>query len=232
MIFTATYSPEDNKLRLYASARLSTELYARVKAAGFSWAPKQELFVAPMWTPERAELLEELAGEIGDEDKSLAERAEERAGRFDEYSSKRAGESAAASAAVKRITEGIPLGQPILVGHHSERHARKDAERIENGMRKAVKLWETAEYWVRRAEGALGHAAYKELPGVRMRRIKGIESDLRKVEKNIKNSEVIVKAWGRLEEPGFLKKVDDLENPRNRRRRPARNPLRWSARCT
>ena len=75
MDYTATYSPEDNKLRLYASARLDAETYARVKAAGFSWAPKQDLFVAPMWTPEREDLLEELAGEIEDEDKSLVDRA-------------------------------------------------------------------------------------------------------------------------------------------------------------
>ncbi|MCU1251321.1 MAG: hypothetical protein JWQ49_4350, partial [Edaphobacter sp.] len=32
MIYTATYSPEDNKLRLYASARLDAETYGRVKA--------------------------------------------------------------------------------------------------------------------------------------------------------------------------------------------------------
>ena len=77
MIYTATYSPEDNKLRLYASARLDAETYGRVKAAGFIWAPKQDLFVAPMWTPSREDLLIELAGEIEDEDRSLVDRAEE-----------------------------------------------------------------------------------------------------------------------------------------------------------
>ncbi len=40
--FTATYSPEDNKLRLYATSRLDSDLYARAKAAGFSWAPRQQ----------------------------------------------------------------------------------------------------------------------------------------------------------------------------------------------
>jgi hypothetical protein len=53
MRYTATYSPEDNKLRLSATSRLDAETYARVKAAGSSWAPKQEIFVAPMWTPAR-----------------------------------------------------------------------------------------------------------------------------------------------------------------------------------
>ena len=47
-MMTATYSPEDNKLRLYSATRLDKETYARVRAAGFIYAPKQELFVAPM----------------------------------------------------------------------------------------------------------------------------------------------------------------------------------------
>ena len=34
-MMTATYSPEDNKLRLYSDYRLGTETYNQVKAAGF-----------------------------------------------------------------------------------------------------------------------------------------------------------------------------------------------------
>jgi phospholipid N-methyltransferase len=182
--YTATYSPDDNKMRLYASSRLDKETYDRVKAAGFRWAPKQELFVAPSWTPEREDLLVELAGEVEDEDKSLVDRAEERAERFDDLSEKRQAAADAAHKAVAAIADNIPLGQPILVGHHSERHARRDAERIESGMRRAVKMWETSKYWTARAAGALRHAKYKELPGVRHRRIKTLASERRKVEKN------------------------------------------------
>jgi protein-L-isoaspartate O-methyltransferase len=181
--YTATYSPEDNKLRMYASTRLSAEDYARVKAAGFSWAPRQELFVAPMWTPDREDILLEFCGEIGDEDKSLVERADERADRFQDYSANRADDAEQAKQHVSAITDGIPLGQPILVGHHSERHARKHAEQIESGMRRAVKMWECAQYWQDRAKGALRHAKYKELPAVRARRIKGLEADKRKIER-------------------------------------------------
>ena len=67
-MMTATYSPEDNKLRLYSTSRLDPETYQRVRAAGFIWAPKQDLFVAPMWTPDREDVLLELCGEIGDEE--------------------------------------------------------------------------------------------------------------------------------------------------------------------
>jgi phospholipid N-methyltransferase len=224
MNFTATYSPDDNKLRLYASSRLDAELYARVKAAGFKWAPKQELFVAPMWTPQRADLCEELAGEIEDEDKSLCERAEERAERFDDYSDKRAQDYERTSNAVKTLADGIPLGQPILIGHHSERHARKDAERIENGMKKAVKMWETSQYWKSRAAGALMHAKYKELPAVRARRIKGIEADKRKQEKNIAEYERALKLWNLVDQPEKWKaKTDGTVSTREDRARQVAN---------
>src|SRR5260370_41012884 len=189
---TATYSPEDNKLRLYSLSKLPRELYERVKAAGFIWAPKQELFVAPAWTPAREDLLLELCGEIDDEDTSLVDRAEERAERFEGYSDQRAADAEGARAAVEQIADGIPMGQPILVGHHSERHARKDAERIENGMRKAVRMWETATYWTDRAAGAIRHAKYKELPAVRARRIKAIEADKRKQERTVAESERVL----------------------------------------
>lgn len=196
-MMNATYSPEDNKLRLYSSTRLDSETYARVKAAGFSWAPKQELFVAPAWSPGREDLLIELCGEIGDEDTSLVERAEERAERFEDYSDKRGRESDQAHKQVQSICDGIPFGQPILVGHHSERHARKDAERIENGMRKAVKLWETSKYWTMRAQGAISHAKYKELPTVRARRIKGLEADKRKQERGKAEAEKWLALWSK-----------------------------------
>jgi hypothetical protein len=197
MSYTATYSPEDNKLRLYALSRLPRNLYDRVRSTGFKWAPKQELFVAPAWTPEREDLLLELAGEIGDEDTSLVERAEERADRFEDYRDKRAAEADRAHAAVSQIADAIPLGQPIQIGHHSERHARRDAERIENGMRKAVRLWQTSKYWTDRAAGAIRHAKYKELPAVRYRRIKGLEADKRKQEKCKAEAERWLTRWNR-----------------------------------
>lgn len=213
MTMTATYSPEDNKLRLYSMARLDPETYARVKAAGFGWAPKQGLFVAPMWTPEREDLLLELAGEIGDEDTSLVERAEERADRFEGYHERRAEDAERAKEAVRQIADGIPFGQPILVGHHSERHARRDAERIENGMRKAVQLWRTSVYWEQRAAGALRHAKYKERPDVRARRIKGLEAEVRKLDRMDKESETEARLWALVDLPEKWKAIEDGTTP-------------------
>ena len=191
----ATYDPGDNKLRLRSLHRLDEETYRTVRTAGFIFAPRQDLFVAPSWTPEREDLLLELCGEVGDEDTSLVERAEERADRFETYSEKRGAEADGARAAVDGIAQRFEGGQPILVGHHSEKRARKDAERIQNGMRRAVKLWETSKYWTARAAGALRHAKYKELPGVRYRRIKTIEADQRKAKREREESVLLGKLW-------------------------------------
>ena len=192
---TATYSPEDNKLRVYSTARLDSETYNRVKEAGFKWAPKQELFVASMWTPTREDLCVELAGEIGDEDTTLVERAEAKAERLEDLSERRAQDADRAHKAVHAIADGIPFGQPILVGHHSERHARKDAEKIENGMRKAVECWKAAQYWQDRAKGAIRLAKYKERPDVRARRIKTLEADMRKQQRTQAEARKFLKAY-------------------------------------
>lgn len=175
----ATYDPDDNKLRLYPDGRLDSEEYARAKSCGFRWAPKQELFFAK-WSPTAEDLLLEWCGEIGDEDTSLVQRAEERSERFSGYSANRERDGDAAERLVRELTDNIPLGQPILVGHHSEKRARKDAERIERGMEKAVKMWRTAEYWEDRAAGVVANAAYKDKPAVRARRIKTLEAERRK----------------------------------------------------
>lgn len=192
---TATYSPEDNKLRLYSLRRLDTETYNRVKEAGFSWAPKQDLFVAPAWSPSRESLLLELCGEIGDEDTTLVDRAEQRAGRFADYHTSRTGDAESAYQKSQEIGGRFEAGQPILVGHHSEKRARKDKERMDQSMRTAVTMWERAEYWSHRAKAALSHAKYKERPDVRARRIKKLEAEARKFQREIAQAEMFTTQW-------------------------------------
>ncbi|EIH2744615.1 DUF3560 domain-containing protein [Salmonella enterica] len=194
-LYRATYSPDDNKLRLYAALRLDDETYQKIHAVGFRWAPKQALFVAPAWTPAREDILLSLAGDIEDDDNTLFDRQEQRADRFSGYSEKRAGESEQTLAHVDALASAVPFGQPILVGHHSERRARNHARKIENGMKRAVMLFERAGYWEDRAQASLRLAKYKERPDVRYRRIKKIEADLRKSEKTISQSEKYLTMW-------------------------------------
>lgn len=213
MNFRATYSPDDDKLRLYSTARLADELYQRVRAAGFRYAPKQELFYA-QWSPRGEDLLLELCGDVEDEDTTLVERAEQRAERFGDYGERRAGEAESARAAVASIASHIPFGQPILVGHHSEGRARRDAERIGNGMSRAVRLWDQSAYWQDRARGALQHARYKARPDVRARRIRGLESERRGLASRRDRAETFRGQWS--EEGITLERAKDIANFDNR----------------
>ena len=51
-----------------------------------------------------------------------------------------------------------------LVERAAEAVDEADAKRMEDGMRKAVQLWETSAYWSHRAARAVAHAKYKERP--------------------------------------------------------------------
>jgi hypothetical protein len=71
---------------------------------------------------------------------SYRERRLARADRLDGWSESNAARSDARYAGAKQISDGIPFGQPILVGHHSEARHRRDAARIHDGMRAAIDL--------------------------------------------------------------------------------------------
>ena len=93
------------------------------------------------------------------------ERRERRAERLREWADKRDAKAEAASSRVHQITDAIPLGQPILVGHHSERRARRDQDRIEAGMRQTVEHTRTAVDMRQRAaniDAAAGRAIYSD----------------------------------------------------------------------
>ena len=49
-------------------------------------------------------------------------------------------------------TTGIPMGQPILVGHHSEKRHRNAIERYDNQMRKNIDDAEKAKYYDNKAK--------------------------------------------------------------------------------
>lgn len=68
-------------------------------------------------------------------------------------------ESAATLDQARKMADIIPFGQPILVGHHSERRDRNYRERIHNKHRRGFELQEKAEYYRRRAEATQNNNA-------------------------------------------------------------------------
>lgn len=79
------------------------------------------------------------------------DRREARADRLEEWAAKREQKAEAAEASARQIADQIPFGQPILVGHHSEGHARRDAERIFNRTAKAHEHSAKADEMARKA---------------------------------------------------------------------------------
>lgn len=70
-----------------------------------------------------------------------------------EWAAGRRDKAAKAFAAAHRIASAIPFGQPILVGHHSERHARRDADRIGSNMDKGCECQDMAAHHESKAAG-------------------------------------------------------------------------------
>jgi hypothetical protein len=176
----ATYSPEDNKLRLYIG-RVPREEYLKLRAEGWKALHKQREagggdFVAT-WTPSRRDTALEYAGVILDEDMGPAERAADRAERFAGYREKRLGEATGHA-------DTYDAG-PTAHGFQSAAKAERSARRHDRLAARSVDSWDKAEYWQQRTAGVIAHALYKSSPSVRMGRIKTIEADLRSAQKSM-----------------------------------------------
>lgn len=197
-IIEATYSVEDNKLRLYPDGRLDAETYQRVKQSGFKWAPKQELFVAPAWSPALEDFCLSFVDEITPEGTTLVERAAAKAERLENLSEKRAKESGAFYSAAQNIAARFEGGQPILVGHHSERRARKDKDRMERAMDRSVKAEKASGWWLYRATGVERHANRKADAGVRARRIDRLLKSLRDHQRALNHAHLALELWERI----------------------------------
>jgi hypothetical protein len=73
-----------------------------------------------------------------DRREARAERLEIRADRHEATAERAASVSARADAYLDHMRDAIPFGQPILVGHHSERRHRRDLERMGDALRRSV----------------------------------------------------------------------------------------------
>lgn len=66
----------------------------------------------------------------------------------------------------KNLGDMIPMGQPILVGHHSERGHLAHVNRMDANMRKGIEESEKAEYW--RGKIAWHEAQVRKLNGLEL----------------------------------------------------------------
>lgn len=84
------------------------------------------------------------------------ERREAKADRLREWADKRQVKATTDLTRAGVMADAIPLGQPILVGHHSERRDRNYRDRIGNTMSRGMEHQRKAEDFERRADGIAG----------------------------------------------------------------------------
>lgn len=184
----ATYNLPTNKIKFYPPpGRLTPEQDKERRACKFVWYPGQKCFAAA-WSPSAVDFVESFGIEIEADDSpdDVAARAE----RFGKYaeSAERSSDSAAEYASTA-ATE----------------------KRAERALSRAASEAERAAYWTRRIAAAISHAEYKDRPDVIARRIKGLESDLRKQTANHKKATLWLSRWQNLT-PGDYETAVKLAN--------------------
>lgn len=182
--FNATYSPEDNKLRLYAGVRIDGDDWQAMKDHGWRWAPKQELFFA-YWSVNNEDFCLALAGDILPEEMTIVERAEAKADRLLLLAQKRSDQCLGYQQAANDLMHRLDNNQPILSGHHSEKKADRQQKQLDRTIEKAHETAGAVGYWVWRAQGVIGYADHKNNFRTVSNRIKTLQKELRDNQKVI-----------------------------------------------
>ncbi|MEU5426512.1 DUF3560 domain-containing protein [Streptomyces sp. NPDC020799] len=129
------------------------------------------------------EINEDIRRSFDEAETERAQRAVDRAERYDAYSDRAVSSSQAHYSRSHEMADAIPMGQPILVGHHSEGRDRRYRARIHDAMGKSIAEGKRAEHWADRAETAARYKEFRDNPPRTLRRIEKLQADLRRVEK-------------------------------------------------
>jgi hypothetical protein len=172
-----------------------------LKARGFRWGrnlgawyvPKSRDRIGDRYRIDRAadalrEVGFEVSVSIDNTTQDPAEREQRRneraAGRIEGLGLKaerKAGEADDAYQASRRATEAIPFGQPILLGHHSERGHRAALKRSDQAMRRMTGAMDEQRDAEQRAKGTAAAARHRRTPDYIGNRIAELEADERRI---------------------------------------------------
>lgn len=124
-------------------------------------------------------------------------RQEEKRERLEEAANRAESRAASAGNTASGILRHIPPGQPILVGHHSERRHRRDLKRVDNALRRAHEQSERAkELRSRAAAVGTGGISSDDPDAVTKLRVK-----LDNLERDQRTGKAINAAWRKAGKP-------------------------------
>lgn len=152
------------------------DTHALLKRAGWRWSRyREQYYTNRRWAtaPEG----------ITAEDGGTCDYSAERADRLADRTAKHQTTADAAYARSNAIADMIPLGQPIMVGHHSEAGHRRDLKRMRSLMDTTVQEAGTATALTSRAAASRRHQAHKQTLGQMARRADKLGAELRILER-------------------------------------------------
>ena len=120
-----------------------------------------------VWTGTGEELLDTVRPKAEENKPTYRERRQKRAEKLRDWSGKAETRAQAAFGTADSIAGGMTPGQPILVGHHSEKRHRRDLGRIDSNMRKGFEEKDKAERHASKAkniEAQLKSSIYDDDP--------------------------------------------------------------------
>nr|WP_281496971.1 DUF3560 domain-containing protein [Ornithinimicrobium sp. F0845] len=108
-------------------------------------------------------------------------------------------------AAYRQISDHIPLGQPILLGHHSQARAERDHRRMGSHMDASVEHQRQANEARAAANSAQANQRHRRAPVTVANRIERLGADVRRLERTLAG----MNAHGVPEENGHRQSVED-----------------------
>lgn len=210
-----TLTIDGDRAELHGSTKGDAD-EARVIVRPWVWSRSAGAYVLPRslkpqtrayWVSRTAQGLRELGREVEVNDsgerlteserrEARTERLEIRADRLEGAAERNGAEGERRWDAGRKILDGIPMGQPVLVGHHSEGRHRRDLKRADDHMRKGIELEKVAQDQARRAENLRRALDNPEDLGVVRRRIERNAADMRRLERTIEDHEVAQRIAG------------------------------------
>ena len=177
----ATYNKATGWLNVTFPSKPSDDTLQGLRSLGFRYQPSSKRWSAA-YRPDREDHLKGLAGKV--EEVNIAPNWAAKAEHASEQAAKHYEKSQEHEQKADAISSVIPFGQPILVGHHSEAHHRSDLAKIDSNIHKAIEEREIGDELKERAE-RYGAKATGENPVTIHNRIKKLEADQRKFQKNV-----------------------------------------------
>jgi hypothetical protein len=134
------------------------------------------------------------------------ERKLEKAERYEVYSKNAELRSENSFKSANAISSFIPMGQPILIGHHSESRHRKDLKRIDNCMQKSIEDAKKSEYFSDKASRLIDADSKLENREFVGNRIENVKAEIATLSK-----------WADAKNPRLIQAQEKIEYWQNRK---------------